>query len=233
MQAAEVVKTLKGQGTAQNRKIYARHGIHEPMFGVSVADLKALAKRIKVDQSLAEELWATGNHDCRILATMIAAPAKVSKKTLTAWAKDVPDRCLAAELARVASRSPFAVELCSKWCASKREPEVWAGWATVAALAVEEQGSDELDELFDACLDVIEQHLQASPNFTRYQMNGALIAIGGRNAKLKKRALAAAKKIGKVEVDHGETSCQTPAAAAYIEKIWAHKAKRATNAVAP
>ena len=54
-------------------------------------------------------------------------------------------------------------------------------------------------------------------------MNNALIAIGGRNAKLKKLALAAAKKIGKVEVDHGDTSCKTPDAAAYINKMWARK----------
>lgn len=229
MQLAEVVRTLKEQGTAQNRKVYARHGIAEPMFGVSFANLRALAKKIKRDQPLAERLWETGNHDCRVLATMIADPATIRMSTLKRWAKHAPDRCLAGELARIASRSPYAWELCSKWCGSKQEPEVWAGWATIAVLATTEQGSPKeqggnaLDELFEACLDVIEQNLQAAPNFTRYAMNNALIAIGGRNAKLRKRALAAAKKIGKVEVDHGETGCQTPDAAAYIRKIWARK----------
>ena len=49
-------------------------------------------------------------------------------------------------------------------------------------------------------------------------MNSALISIGVRNSKLERKALAAAKRIGKVEVDHGETSCKTPDATAYIKK---------------
>lgn len=57
-------------------------------------------------------------------------------------------------------------------------------------------------------------------------MNSALIAIGCRNAKLEKLAVAAAKRIGPVEVDHGDTSCKTPDAVAYIAKTWAHRAKR-------
>ena len=52
-------------------------------------------------------------------------------------------------------------------------------------------------------------------------MNMAVIVIGGRNAALRKSALATAKRIGKVEIDHGDTACQTPDAGAYIEKMWA------------
>jgi hypothetical protein len=57
-------------------------------------------------------------------------------------------------------------------------------------------------------------------------MNGALIAIGLRNPRLEKKAVAAAKRIGKVEVDHGETSCETPDAAAYIAKAKARRRPR-------
>ena len=53
-------------------------------------------------------------------------------------------------------------------------------------------------------------------------MNMAVIVIGGRNAALRKSALAAAKRIGQVQVDHGDTACKTPEAAACIEKAWAH-----------
>ena len=49
-------------------------------------------------------------------------------------------------------------------------------------------------------------------------MNSVLIAIGARNAALEKKALAAAKKIGLVEIDHGKTGCRTPDAATYILK---------------
>ena len=62
---------------------------------------------------------------------------------------------------------------------------------------------------------------------TDHAMNRALIAIGVSNARLEKPALAAAKRIGKVEVDHGETGCQTPDAAAYIRKTAEYRRNRA------
>jgi hypothetical protein len=49
-------------------------------------------------------------------------------------------------------------------------------------------------------------------------MNGALISIGILKPALRKRAIEAAKRIGKVEVDHGETNCKTPNAVSSIEK---------------
>ena len=58
-------------------------------------------------------------------------------------------------------------------------------------------------------------------------MNQALISLGIRNPQLEKMARAAAKKIGKVEVDHGQTSCQTPDAAAYMTKTLAYRKKKA------
>jgi hypothetical protein len=81
---------------------------------------------------------------------------------------------------------------------------------------------DELREL----LGRIEREIHAQKNFTKHAMNMALIAIGVRNAGLQKEALRVAKSIGKVEVDHGETSCRTPDAAEYIRKTVAHRKSR-------
>jgi hypothetical protein len=61
-------------------------------------------------------------------------------------------------------------------------------------------------------------------------MNNALINIGVRSSALQKKAIAAAKRIGKVEVDHGETGCKTPDAVAYIKKTVAHRKKKANKA---
>ena len=72
-------------------------------------------------------------------------------------------------------------------------------------------------------LSTIGEEIHGRPNRTRYSMNGALIAIGMRNSKLRKQAEATAKKIGPVEVDHGETNCQTPDAVPYIAKAWERK----------
>ena len=82
------------------------------------------------------------------------------------------------------------------------------------------------DSWFAERLVQIEKNIHSAPNLQRYLMNNALIAIGCRNAVLRKSAAAAAKRLGKIEVDHGDTDCKTPDASESIEKSWAHaKAK--------
>lgn len=223
MQLADVVRTLKELGSAQTRKTYARHGIGPNMYGVSYANLGVMAKQIKRNQPLAEQLWKTGNFDCRALALKIADPASIKKSTLVAWGKDPANRCHCSEFGKLVVATPYALELSSKWCASKNHCEQQLGWTTIAALAVDRDEDDDLEELFATCLEVIEAKIHDAENYTRYAMNGALIAIGGSSEKLKKLALAAAKRIGPVEVDHGDTSCKTPVAAEYIAKIWSRK----------
>ena len=75
-----------------------------------------------------------------------------------------------------------------------------------------------------------EREIHTRKNRVRYSTNNALIAIGARSSRLEKKALAIAKKIGRVEVDHGETGCKTPDAASYIPKARARQAKRAARA---
>ena len=75
-----VIQELEELGTEQNRKIYRRHGVREDLFGVSFGNIRKLQKKIKTDHSLARELWATGNHDARILATMVADPNIIEKE---------------------------------------------------------------------------------------------------------------------------------------------------------
>jgi 3-methyladenine DNA glycosylase AlkD len=79
----------KNAGTAQNRKIYAKHGAHDPMFGVPWSHLRILAKRSKKDHELALKLWDSGNYDARILATMIANPDRLTLKQVDRWAKEL------------------------------------------------------------------------------------------------------------------------------------------------
>ena len=86
MSIQETMRALEKAGAAQTRKTYARHGVAEPMFGVSFATLKVLYKRIGVDQELAEALWSTGNFDARNLAVKIADPAGISSRELDRWA---------------------------------------------------------------------------------------------------------------------------------------------------
>lgn len=216
-----VMSQLEQAGSAQTRKTYGRHGIKGAMFGVSYAVLGKLTKTIKVDQTLAEKLWATANHDARILATMIADAATISRKQLDAWAL-VPDNYVMSDaLARLVARTPHARAAAEAWTKSAGEHQGQCGWTVFAMLAGTGQSLSDADCL--ALLARIEKTIGTAKNRVRHSMNGALIAIGGRSAKLKTAAIAAAKRIGVVEVDHGDTACETPDAVGYIARIWARK----------
>ncbi len=198
------------------------------MFGVSYAALGKLQKRIKSDQSLAERLWATGNHDARALATMIADPGEIGVGTLNAWVKDVDNRGLAGALSNVAAAAPSAKGRMEKWTVSKNEMVACTGWHTLASIAREDNGLP--DAYFANYVKTIESKVHTSKNWVKHSMNNALINVGVRNPALEKKATAAARRIGRVEVDHGETSCKTPDAAAYIKKTLAHRRKKANKA---
>ena len=192
------------------------------MYGVSFANLEKLKKKITGDHGLAQKLWATGNHDARVLATMIADPALMNDRLLEAWAKDLSNYLLTDLFSGLVSQTSFARKKMEKWTQSKKEWTGQAGWNLLARLAMKDEELS--DEYFENYLDIIERDIHSSKNRVKHAMNGALISIGIRNGKLEKKALAVAKKIGKVEVDHGETNCKTPDAAEYIRK--ARKRKR-------
>ncbi|MHC4944519.1 MAG: DNA alkylation repair protein [Planctomycetota bacterium] len=221
MKYEEVMKELKSMGTAQNRKVYGRHGVGGKMFGVSYANLGKLKKKIKTDHELAKRLWKGGNHDARVLATMVADPEQIKSQELEAWSKDLDNYVLTDALASVAGRTAFAKSKLEKWSKSKNEWIGAAGWGLMAGYALYEK--DAPDAYFEKHLKTIESDIHTRKNRVRHSMNMALIAMGMRNKKMEKQAIAAAKRIGKVEVDHGETGCKTPDAIAYIKKANARK----------
>jgi 3-methyladenine DNA glycosylase AlkD len=212
----EVMATLEAAGSAQTRKTYARHGIGPEMFGVSYAELYKLRKRIKVDHDLALALWATGNHDARVFATLIDDAKKVDRAQAERWVADLTNYGLTDAVSGLIARSPVAREVMPEWMARDGEWESSAGWNILGQLALDERTLD--DGFFATYLPVIEQQIHQAKNRTRYSMNNALIAIGTRSDALEGAALAVANRIGKVVVDHGETNCKTPYAPTYIVK---------------
>jgi 3-methyladenine DNA glycosylase AlkD len=222
MNLGEVGRELKRLGTAQNRKVYGRHGVREPMYGASFADLRALRKKIKTDQPLAEELWASGNHDSRVLATMIADPDGIRAISLESWLRDLDNYVIADAFSGLVWRTPFARSKAEKWLKSRKEFIGQVGYNLLAYLAMNDE--DLPDSYFEDHLRKIEAEIHGSANRIRHAMNQALIAVGVRNPVLQRRAITTARRIGKVEVDHGETSCKTPDAVAYIKKVIKHRA---------
>lgn len=218
-----IMAGLRTMGTEQNRKVYARHGVGEKMYGVSYANLGKLEKQIGTDHALAEKLWASGNHDARVLATLVADPERLTSGTLDAWSEAPDNYVLADAFGDLVARTPFAFKKFEKWSRSRSEFVGQVGWRLMSYLASHSQDDDLTDAFFVEQLKTIEKEIASRPNRVRHSMNMAVISIGARNATLRKRATATAKRIGKVEVDHGETGCKTPAAIPYIDKMWARK----------
>jgi 3-methyladenine DNA glycosylase AlkD len=224
---ASVLRELKSLGTAQNRKVYGRHGVSGPMFGVSYANLAKLERRLRGEHALALALWESGIHDARVLATKIADADALTVGQLNAWLKAADNHVLSDAVAEITSRSKLAKGRADVWRKAKREWPSATGWNLFGRL-VDVDGALSAAEL-GAALKTITASIHQVPNRTRHAMNMALICIGARDATWEKKAIAAAKRIGTVEVDHGQTGCKTPEAIPYIEKTRAHRERMAAK----
>ena len=227
MNDRDLLKELESLGTEQTRKTYLSHGVSEKVFGVSYADLGKLQKRLKTNHELAGKLWPSGIHDAKILAVMIADPAQLSAKEIDTWSHSVSNYMQSDALAGLVSKTRFAAATAAKWIRSKDAWVCSAGWQLVSVLAQRDESLP--DSFFLPHLETITNDIHRAQNRVRYAMNGALIGIGVRNSKLEKKAMAVAAKIGKVEVDHGDTACKTPDAASYIRKTLAYKKAKAAK----
>ena len=221
MDTATVLEQLREMGTEQNRKVYPRHGLGDNVIGVSFANIGKLRKAIKKDQAIADGLWDTGIFEPQTLACMVADVATFDEAKVERWAREASSHGVADEVAKqIAVKTPWAPALARNWIASDNPNLQRAGWTAYALLAMSD---DVPDEEFVAAMDVIERDIHGSANRTKEGMNNALIAIGGSRGALRGAAVAAAERIGKVNVDHGQTNCKTPYAVPYIEKMWARR----------
>lgn len=232
MKLAEVMAELKRLGSEQTRKTFARHGAPQGMFGVKVADLKVVAKKIKGDQALAMKLYKTANPDAQYLAGIVADGGKMSRKELDAWAKTATWQMVAEyTVPWVAAESPHARACALAWMKSTNPSIASAGWNTYAGYLATRPDQDlSLPEIVGLLKQVAEK-IHEAPDRVRYCMNGFVIGVGTYVKPLLAKAKATAKKIGHVEVDMGRTSCKVPAALDYIEKVEAMQRvgkKRAT-----
>ena len=136
MTKTEVMKQLKAAGTAQNRKIFRRHGGQGEMYGVSFAVQRKLQRKIKVDHALAEALWATENLDARALATLIADPDALTWQGVNAWVKDLDCYGMTDLFSDMVSKSPLAKRCMKKWTSAKSEWVGQSGWWLLSSLGI-------------------------------------------------------------------------------------------------
>lgn len=217
----EVLEELEKLGSEQTRKTFARHGADiSRMFGVKVGDLKTIVKKIKGNQELALQLYDSGNLDAQYLAGLVADGSKMNKKQLEAWAKDASWQMIAEyAVPWVTSENKDGWALGLKWIKSKNESIASTGWATLSSI-ISTYPDDKLDlKQIEALMQEIPAAIHKAPNRVRYTMNNFVICVGSYIKSLTAKAKAAAKKIGNVEVDMGDTSCKVPNALEYIAKI--------------
>jgi len=217
MNAQEIVTTLEKLGKPQTAAIYKRYGSGDKVFGVLTSEIARLQKKIKVDQALAMELWKTGNAEARVLALQVADPEKLTRADTDGLLEDGPVRFVGCYLSGLLARSPIAEKTMRAWMKSPDEERREMGYGSFV-FRLKDDPASVSDADAEKALATIEKEIHKSPNWARYAMNGTLISIGVYKPALRKKAIAAARRIVKVEVDHGQTNCKTPDAASYIEK---------------
>jgi hypothetical protein len=219
MTLAQAMSELAAKGSEATKRTFLRHGAKEPFFGVKIADLKLIHKKLQGEQALALQLYATGNGDAQYLAGMIADGAQMTRAQLQRWADTAAwDMISGTTVSWVASEHPDGFALASKWIDSPQEHVARAGWTTLSALAATVPDERLPVKEFSALLDRVARTLAAAPDGTRYSMNSFVIACGTYIAPLGDQAIATARKIGRVEIDMGDTACQVPDAESYILK---------------
>jgi 3-methyladenine DNA glycosylase AlkD len=215
----QVMSELAAKGSEATKKLLVKHGAKEPFFGVKIGDLKPLQKKLKGEQALALQLYATGNGDAQYLAGMIADGAKMTPAQLQKWADTAGWNMISGTIVPwVASEHADGFALAVKWIDAKDESVAVSGWKTLSALAAIMPDEQMPVKQFSALLDRVAKTMSTAPDDVRSAMNGFMIACGTYVAPLGDKAVATARKVGKVDIDMGDTACKVPDAEAYILK---------------
>jgi 3-methyladenine DNA glycosylase AlkD len=199
MRCGEILSTLKKLGEPVNVAGMARFGIKPAVaFGVPKPALRRLAGEIGRDHELAQQLWISGVHEARVLASMIDDPAKVTADQVDAWANDfdnwdICDQCCL----NLFWKTAFAYEKAEDWTASDREFMKRAGFVLMASLAVHDKKA--ADAEFEEFLSIIEREASDDRNLVRKAVNWALRQIGKRNPRLRQKAVEVALRLKQAE----------------------------------
>jgi 3-methyladenine DNA glycosylase AlkD len=199
--AQDVLATLERLGTGKNRDGMARYGIVAPkVFGVSVADLHKIARKIGRNHDLALELWKTGWYEARMLCAFIDEPAKVTMSQMDSWTRDFDNWAICDTLCfALWVRSPHAFQKIRLWSGRRGEYVKRAAFALLASVALRGKGSETKESDLLACLPLIEKGAMDERNFVKKGVSWALRGMGRRSPALHKASLALAKKLAAYE----------------------------------
>ena len=191
----ELIEQLRAHANPANVAGMARYGIStKGTLGVPVYVLRKIARQAGRDHALAEELWNSGIHEARILATLVDDPAQVTARQMNRWVRDLDswDVCDAA-CHNLFRYTPLAFAKATQWARARPEFVRRAGFSIMAGLAVKDKKAT--DAQFAAFLPLIAEAAGDDRNMVKKAVNWALRQIGKRNRRLHGMALAAAEEI--------------------------------------
>lgn len=196
-----VMQELEALAKERSKKMYISNGAQEPLFGVATGAMKPIAKKIKINQGLAEELYATGNYDAMYFAGIIADPKAMTESDYDRWMDGayfymLSDYVVAVTLAE----SDIAQEVADKWIASGEELRMSAGWSCYCWLLGNRKDNEFSESKISDMLDLVKNTIHDSPERTKSAMNNFLYTVGISFKPLNEKAIETAKAVGIVEV---------------------------------
>jgi 3-methyladenine DNA glycosylase AlkD len=194
----QVIARLKEKARPDNLEGMQRFGMtKEGRLGLSMPEMRALAKELGKDHSLALELWKTGIAEARIIAALIDDPKLLTERQMEAWVKDFNSWDVCDQVCgELFDKSPLAWKKVVAWSDRNEEFVKRAAFALLASLAWHDKETD--DRRFIELLSVIVQASTDERNFVRKAVNWALRNIGKRNIRMNQAALDTARKIQKL-----------------------------------
>ena len=199
MQCKDILKQFKSLSHPEAVDGMARFGINpKNTLGISIPDLRKVARQVGVNHNLAQQLWTSGIHEARILASMIDDPERVTDKQMEKWVKDfyswdVCDQCCG----NLFDKTQFAYRKAYEWSRRNEEFIKRAGFVLMATLAVHDKKTK--DREFEKFLPIIKRESRDDRNFVKKAVNWALRQIGKRNLGLNKKAAQVAKEIRDID----------------------------------
>lgn len=202
MNAEQVMQELEALGKERTKKMYTANGAREPLFGVATGAMKPIFKQTKIDQTLAEELYATGNYDAMYFAGIIADPNGMTEADYNRWMDGayfymLSDFVVAVTLAE----ADIAQQVADGWIRSGEDLRMSAGWSCYCWLLGSRPDQEFQRDKLAGMLEQVEQSIHQSPERTRYSMNNFMYTVAVSYSPLHDLARETAERVGPVEVD--------------------------------
>jgi 3-methyladenine DNA glycosylase AlkD len=193
--AQEVVATLRGMAKKSVKDGMARFAIpSDNAFGVTVGEMRALAKKLGRNHQLALDLWKTGWYEARMTACFVDDPILVTPAQMDRWCNDFDSWAIVDSACfHLFDRTPYAWDKVNAWAGRKKEFVKRAAFALIASLSVHDKKAD--DALFADALKLIEQASDDDRNFVKKAVNWALRCIGKRSRALNAAAVAVSERL--------------------------------------